>query len=72
MPHELALQAGEVVLQADDNFLKIGRILAPFLKLVRNFQNQDVLGYNLRREYVRRGKYAPHPQFRKVRHKIRK
>src|SRR5712692_6049278 len=62
MPHELASQAGEVVLQADDNFLKIVRI----------FQNRDVLGVILRREYVRRNKYAPHPQFRKIRHKIRK
>ncbi len=44
MPHELALQAEEVVLQADDNFLKIGRIVATFLKIVRIFQNRDVLG----------------------------
>ncbi|SRR5216683_7317388 len=72
MPHELASQAGEVVLQADDNFLKIGRIVATFLKIVRIFQNRDVLGVILRREYVRRNKYAPHPQFRKIRHKIRK
>ncbi len=44
MPHELALQAREAVLQADDNFLKIGRIVATFLKIVRIFQNRDVLG----------------------------
>jgi hypothetical protein len=69
---ELALQAGGVVLQADVDFLKIGRIVDTFLKIVRIFQNQDVLGYNLRRDYVRRNKNAPHPQFRKIRHKIRK
>ena len=63
MPHELALQAGEVVLQTDDNFQKIGRIVATFLKKVRIFQNQDVLGYNLRSEDVPRNKNAPHPQF---------
>jgi hypothetical protein len=72
MPHEPALQAGEVVLQADVNFLKIGRIVATFLKIVRILQNQDVLGYNLRSEYVPRNKNAPHPQFSKIRHTIRK
>ena len=70
--HELALQAGGVGLQADADFLKIGRIVDTFLKIVRIFQNQDVLGYNLRRDDVRRNKNAPHPQFRKIRHKIRK
>ena len=72
MPHELALQAGEMVLKADDDFLKIGRIVTTFLKIVRIFQIQGVLGYNSRKEYVRRNKNAPHPQFRKIRHKIRK
>ncbi len=72
MPQELALQAGEIVLQTDDNFQKIGWIVATFLKIVRIFLNQDVLGYNLRSGYVPRNKNAPHPRFRKIRHKIRK
>ncbi len=72
MPHALALQAGEMVLQTDDNSQKIGRIVATFLKIVRIFQNQAVLGYNMRSEYVRRNKNAPHLRFRKIRHKIRK
>lgn len=46
MPQELALQAGEIVLQTDGNFQKIGWIVATFLKIVRIFLNQDVLGYN--------------------------
>jgi hypothetical protein len=61
-----------VVFWADGDFLKIGRIVATFLKIVRIFQNQDVLGYNLRSEYVARNKNVPYPQFRNIRHKIRK
>ena len=72
MPNELALQAGKEVLQADGDFLKIGWIVATFLKIVRYFQNQEVSGHKLRREYGRMNKNAPHPQFRKIRHKIRK
>jgi hypothetical protein len=70
MPHELALQVGEVVLQVDVDFLKIGRIVATFLKIVRIFLNQDVLGYNLRREYVRRNKMRLIPNLEKSARKL--
>jgi len=72
MPSEPALQAVMMGFWADGNFQKIGRIVATFLKIARIFQNQNVLGYKMRSEYVRRNKNAPRPRFRKIRHKIRK
>jgi hypothetical protein len=61
-----------MVFWVDGDFLKIGRIIATFLKIVRIIQNQDVLGYNLRSECVARNKNAHHPQFSKIRTIFRK
>ena len=53
-----------------DDFLKMSWILATFLKIVRIFLNQDVLGYNLRREYVRRNKMRLIPNLEKSARKL--
>src|SRR6266704_141481 len=65
MPHELALQVGEAGLQTDGDFLIIGRIIATFLKIVWIFLNQEMLGYNLSREYLRRNKMRLVPNIEK-------
>ena len=50
MPPGLSLQAVEMVLQANIDFLKIDRIEVTFLKIARIFLNQNVP----RRDLVRK------------------
>jgi hypothetical protein len=48
-----------MVLFADVDFLKMGRIVAAFLKIVRIFLNEDVVKLNLGKECVRGNKTDP-------------
>ena len=52
MPSGLALQGEGMVLQANIDFLKIGRIEATFLKITRIFLKQDMPRRDSVRKYM--------------------